>query len=760
MLGDELRIALGMALEHARSRKHEYLTTEHLLFGLLHDNRAADILSACGAHLPTLERDVGELLDAMESIDVSEDYDPIQTQAFRRVLQRAIVHVQSQQKGQVDGGHVLVALFGEADSQAVKLLAAHGVTGVDVKAFLAHGVRKGGSRPGDPARIPQGTGPEAEPARQVRAETALKDFTVDLSQRAAEGRIDPLIGRDAEVERMVHILARRRKNNPLLIGDPGVGKTAIVEGLALRIHEGHVPDVLHGARIYALDMGSLMAGTRYRGDFEERLKAVLKALEEDPHAILFIDEIHIVVGAGATSGGTLDASNLLKPALAAGTLRCIGSTTHEDYRASFAKDKAFARRFQSLDVDEPALDDTVAILRGLRASYEAHHKVTYADDALEACVKLSNRHLHERKMPDKAIDVLDEVGAAVHLRGDTQVQVSDVEAAIARIARIPPRSVSTEDRDRLRNLDGDLKRVIFGQDKAIDAVTTAIKMNRAGIGSPNRPVGSFLFAGPTGVGKTELARQLALSLGVTFHRFDMSEYMEKHSVSRLIGAPPGYVGFDQGGQLTDAVYKTPHCVLVLDEIEKAHRDVFNILLQVMDSATLTDNNGRKTDFRNAIIILTTNAGAAKASSRSLGFVEQGAGGRAEAILKDVFPPEFRNRLDAIVWFEPLPEEVVLRIVDKFLLELENQLYERHVTLTATDAARRYFLEKGFSREYGAREMGRIIQEHVKKRLADEILFGSLVDGGTAEIDLVDGDVVIRTTPRSPPEPVARETADA
>jgi ATP-dependent Clp protease ATP-binding subunit ClpA len=520
----------------------------------------------------------------------------------------------------------------------------------------------------------------------------------------------------------------------------------VIEGLALRIVEGNVPELLKDVHIYALDMGALMAGTRYRGDFEERLKAVLKALEENPKAILFIDEIHIVVGAGATSGGTMDASNLLKPALAGGVLRCIGSTTHEDYRQSFAKDKAFARRFQSIDIDEPNLDDAIAILRGLAPSYEAHHKVSYHADAIIAAAKLANRHLHERKMPDKAIDVLDEVGAAVHLKGRDKVEVLDVEEAIARIARIPPKSVSTEDRDRLKNLDGDLKRMIFGQDEAVDAVVTAIKLNRAGIGSLNKPVGSFLFAGPTGVGKTELARQLAQAMGVTFHRFDMSEYMEKHSVSRLIGAPPGYVGYDQGGQLTDAVYKTPHCVIVLDEIEKAHRDVFNILLQVMDAATLTDNNGRKTDFRNAVIIMTTNAGSAKASSRSLGFVEQGAGGRAEAVLKDTFPPEFRNRLDAIVWFEPLPEPVVLRIVDKFLGELESQLYERNVTLTATDATRQFFLEKGFSREYGAREMGRVIQEHVKKQLADELLFGALANGGAAELDFVDGKVVLKTRP--------------
>ncbi len=755
MLGDDLRVALGMALEHARARKHEFLTTEHLLHGLLHDPRAAEILEAVGADLQKLERAVEALLDSYESIDADDDYEPVQTVGFRRVLQRAIMHVQNSGKGPVDGGNVLVALFGEPDSQAVFLLEQQGVRRLDVVSFISHGLRKGGSRPDDRIPTPQGTGPDAEEAPAARAETALADFTADLWDKAADGRIDPLIGRDTEIERMVHVLARRRKNNPLLIGDPGVGKTAIVEGLAARIHGGDVPEVLKDVHIYALDMGALMAGTRYRGDFEERLKAVLRALEEEgDKAILFIDEIHIVVGAGATSGGTMDASNLLKPALASGELRCIGSTTHEDHRQSIAKDKAFARRFQQIEIGEPTTDDAVAILKGLAPSYAAHHQITYDEDAIEACVKLSERHLTERKLPDKAIDVLDEVGAAVRLRGDAVVALHDVEMAIARIARVPPKSVSTEDRDRLKNLDGDLKRVIYGQDAAIDDVSTAIKMNRAGIGAPTKPVGSFLFAGPTGVGKTELARQLASALGVTFHRFDMSEYMEKHSVSRLIGAPPGYVGFDQGGLLTDAVYKTPHCVIVLDEIEKAHPDVFNILLQIMDAASLTDNNGRRSDFRNAVVIMTTNAGAAQAAGRNMGFIQTSSSGRAEATLKRMFPPEFRNRLDAIVWFEPLPEATVLKIVDKFLLELETQLAEREVTLTATDAARRFFLEKGFSNEYGAREMGRVIREYVKKKLADEILFGDLVGGGTAELDLVDGAIVLHAVPRQPPAPPA------
>jgi ATP-dependent Clp protease ATP-binding subunit ClpA len=751
MLGDDLRVALSMALENARQHKHEFLTTEHLLHGLLHDPRAAEIFEACGADLDRIEAAVTAVLDEYESIDVDDAYDPMQTVGFRRVLQRAILHVQNTGKGPVDGGNVLVALFSERDSRAVEILDQNGVNRLDVTSFISHGVRKGGTRPSDGARTPQGTGPDADGPAPARAETALEDFTTDLWVKASQGKIDPLIGRDSEIERIIHVLARRRKNNPLLIGDPGVGKTAIVEGLARRIFDGDVPDMLQDVHIYALDMGSLMAGTRYRGDFEERLKMVLKALDEDDKAVLFIDEMHIVVGAGATSGGTMDASNLLKPALSSGELRCIGSTTHEDYRQSLAKDKAFARRFQTIDVAEPSLDDAIAILRGLKGVYEEHHEVAYDDDAVEGCVKLSNKHLHERKLPDKAIDVLDEVGAAVHLRGEEAVGIHDVEETIARMARIPTKSVSTEDRDRLRNLDGDLRRVIFGQDGAIDSVANAIKMNRAGIGSPNRPIGSFLFAGPTGVGKTELARQLASALGVTFHRFDMSEYMEKHSVSRLIGAPPGYVGFDQGGQLTDAVYKTPHCVVVLDEIEKAHRDVFNILLQVMDAASLTDNNGRKTDFRNAIIIMTTNAGAKAASSRNVGFVQGGAASRAEGVLKDTFPPEFRNRLDAVVWFEPLPEETVLKIVDKFLLELEGQLYERDVSLVATDAARRYFLQEGYSVEYGAREMGRVIQEKVKRKLADELLFGGLVTGGTATLDYVDDEITITIEATRPPE---------
>ncbi len=739
MFTDELRVAMGMAATTAIDHRHEFLTLEHLLFGLLHDPRASEILEACGADLEKLEKDVVDYLDGVESIDVEGEYEPIQTLGYRRVIQRALLHVQSSSKGTVDGGNVLVALYAEPDSHAVWLLKQQGVERIDVVSFISHGIRKDGKKRKD-VGAPAGASGEGESSRSPSE--ALADFTVDLCKRAEEGKIDPMIGRETEVQRAIHILARRRKNNPLFIGDPGVGKTAIVEGLAKAIVEGNVPKMLAGVRIYALDMGSLMAGTRYRGDFEDRLKGVIQALEDDDKAVLFIDEIHIIVGAGATAGGSMDASNLLKPALASGTLRCIGSTTHEDFRQSFGKDKALARRFQTIEVAEPSLEEAIEILKGLKGRYEEHHEVTYDDDAIEATATLAARHINDRQLPDKAIDVMDEVGAAVHLANGKVVTVEKVEEAVARIARIPPKQVSSEDKDRLKELDEDLKRTIFGQDKAIDAVVTAIKLSRAGIGSPRKPVGSFLFAGPTGVGKTELARQLASALGVAFHRFDMSEYMEKHSVSRLIGAPPGYVGFEQGGLLTDAVHKTPHCVVVLDEIEKAHHDIFNILLQVMDNATLTDNNGRKTDFRNVVLIMTTNAGAREQAKPGLGFTKGTGASRADTVLKDMFPPEFRNRLDEVVVFDSLPEGVVLLIVDKFLLELEQQLVERNVTLSATDAARQFFLKEGYKPEYGAREMGRVIQEYVKKELADKILFGELSDGGHAEVDFVDGKVVI------------------
>ncbi|MEM6926322.1 MAG: ATP-dependent Clp protease ATP-binding subunit ClpA [Myxococcota bacterium] len=749
MFTDNLRMAMGMAIEDAKERRHEFLTLEHLLYGLLHEPRASEILEACGADLTRLEQQLKEYLDGVEGIDIDGDYEPIQTLGFRRVISRALMHVQSQKGGEVDGGNVLVALYAEPESQAIFLLKKQGVERLDVVSFISHGIRKKGSR--KDVGAPAGANDPEESKRSPNE--ALAEFCVDLYERAEQGKIDPLIGRESELQRAVHVLARRRKNNPLFIGDSGVGKTAIVEGLAKAIYEGDVPEMLKGVRIYALDMGALMAGTRYRGDFEDRLKGVVQALEDNDKAILFIDEIHVIVGAGATAGGSMDASNLLKPALAAGTLRCIGSTTHEDFRQSFGKDKALARRFQTIEVVEPSVEDAIEILRGLQPRYEEHHQLTYDDDSVEASAKLAARHINDRQLPDKAIDVLDEVGAAVHLAGRDAVVLHDVEETIARIARIPPKQVTTEDRDKLKNLGGDLRQVIFGQDEAVEEVVAAIKLSRAGIGSPRKPVGSFLFAGPTGVGKTELARQLALHLGVEFHKFDMSEYMEKHSVSRLIGAPPGYVGFEQGGLLTDAVHKSPHCVVVLDEIEKAHPDIFNILLQVMDSASLTDNNGRKTDFRNAIIILTTNAGAREQALSNVGFTKQMGASRADTVLKKVFPPEFRNRLDAMVVFDNLPEEVILLIVDKFLVELEQQLTERNVTLSASDAARQFFLKEGYKPEFGAREMGRVIQQHVKKQLADQILFGELAaHGGHAEVDYVDGKVVLHITPAPAPEP--------
>ena len=757
MLSDDLRVALGMAMEYARQQRHEFLTLEHLLHGLLHDPRASEILEACGADLKAIEAGLQEVFDDFENLDIDGDYDPVQTKGFRRVLQRALLHVQQSGKGPVDGGNVLVAMYAEDESHAVYLLESQGVSKVDVTRFISHGVRKTGPR--KDVGAPAGANGETE---QRSPADALAEFTVDLYLRAADGKIDPLIGREAEVERAIHVLARRRKNNPLFIGDSGVGKTAIVEGMAKKIAEGEVPELLEGVHIYALDMGALMAGTRYRGDFEDRLKGVIRALEDDEKAILFIDEIHIIVGAGATTGGNMDASNLLKPALASGRLRCIGSTTHEDYRQSFGKDKALARRFQKIDVDEPSLDDAIDILKGLQSRYEEHHELTYTDEAVVQSAKLAARHITDRKLPDKAIDVLDEVGAAGRLAKRTSVDVHQVEEAVARIARIPPKQVTTEDRDKLKNLDTDLKRVIFGQDPAIEAIVAAIKLSRAGIGSPLKPVGNFLFAGPTGVGKTELARQLALAMGVEFHRFDMSEYMEKHAVSRLIGAPPGYIGYEQGGQLTEAVSKTPHCVVVLDEIEKAHKDLFNILLQIMDHATLTDNTGKKTDFRNVILILTTNAGAREQEKGSMGFSPPPASNKADAVLKDLFPPEFRNRLDATVMFNALPKEVILQIVDKFLIELEGQLSERDVTLTATDAAREYFAEEGYKPEFGAREMGRVIQDKVKRTLADLILFGALRDGGNAIVDFVDDEVVVTARKKKKPEPESepKEPADA
>jgi ATP-dependent Clp protease ATP-binding subunit ClpA len=744
MLNEELRIALGMALERARKERHEFLTLEHVLLALIYEPGTAEILESCGADLSRLEQDLEVVLATFEQREKEDTPEPAQTVAFRRVLQRAILHVQSTGKVPVCGSDVLVAMFSEPDSQAIYLLKQQGVERLDVVSYLSHGVRKSG-KPGIPSA--GGSGPMDEPGGLPADVDALAEYTVDLYEKAAKDKIDPLIGRAKEIQRTIQVLGRRRKNNPLFVGDPGVGKTALVEGMARAIFLEQVPDMLRGVHIYALDMGALLAGTRYRGDFEERLKAVVKELEENDKAILFVDELHTVVGAGATSGGSMDASNLLKPALASGDLRCMGSTSHQEYRTSIAKDKAFARRFQIIEVGEPTVAESMEILKGLQSRYEEHHGVTYTDEAVEACVTLSERHLSDKHLPDKAIDLLDETGSCARLAGEKQVGIELVETTVASIARIPARTVSVEDRDQLANLEEDLKRVLYGQNEAVGQVVTAIKMSRAGIGSPRRPTGCFLFAGPTGVGKTELARQLALVLGVEFVRFDMSEYMEKHAVSRLIGAPPGYVGFEQGGLLTDAVHKTPYCVIVMDEIEKAHHDVFNILLQVMDHASLTDNNGRKTDFRNAIVILTTNAGAREATGRNMGFSPLPSSTKVEEVLKKVFPPEFRNRLDALVQFNALPREVVLQIVDKFLLELENQLEEKNITLSATAEVREFFAEEGFKPEFGAREMQRVMQEHVKRPLADEILFGHLRKGGRAEVHLIDGKVVVRAMGR-------------
>ncbi len=748
----DLSVALTMAAEVARESQHEYLTLEHVLYALLTDPDSAACLEACGADLKWTEQELNKLLEVFEKVEDADE--PMQTAAFQRVLGRAAMHVQQSGKTEIKGTNVLISIFNEADSQAVHLLSKQGITKLDITSFVSHGVRKkpekkagdgaGGGAGGAGGRV-FGSGveraPEAAGGEDGPKGTGdpLEDFCADLTARAEKGKIDPVIGRTDEISRIVQVLARRRKNNPLLLGDPGVGKTAIIEGLALRIHEGKVPDLLKGCRIYSLDMGALLAGTRYRGDFEERLKAVVRAVVAKTGAILFIDEIHTIIGAGSTSGGSMDASNLLKPALSSGDLRCIGSTTHNEHRLAFGKDRALARRFQTVDVGEPSQDDCLEILKGLRKTFEEFHGVTYTDGALEAAVKLSARYITDRHLPDKAIDVVDESGADARLnRPGSVIDVEQMEAVVARIARIPARSVSESEQMNLKDLTGTLKKKIYGQDKAVDTVVQTIKLNRAGLGAPNRPVGSFLFSGPTGVGKTELAKQLAEALSVAFVRFDMSEYMEKHTVSRLIGAPPGYIGFDQAGLLTDAISRTPHCVLLLDEIEKAHPDIYNLLLQVMDHATLTDNNGKKADFRNVILIMTTNAGARDAAVRTMGFGERTGAHKQDAALERVFSPEFRNRLDGIVRFGPLPEVVVRQIVDKFLRALQGQVAERGVTIEATEAARGWMAVAGYKPEYGAREMNRVILKHIKRPLADMMLFGELKSGGVCVIDLVDG----------------------
>jgi len=754
MLSPELQATLQRAVDDVRGRRHEYLTLEHLLLAILDDPSGADIVVKCGGDIEKLRADLERFLeDQVDELPEGEDSGPDHTLAFQRVLQRAATHVQAAGRQQMTTGNVLASMFRERDSHAVYLLEKQGVSRFDVINYISHGVSKVAS--GGPVVPRRSTGVEDDGSEDHKVANPLEAFCVDLTQRAREGKIDPLIGRANELERIVQVLSRRRKNNPLLIGEPGVGKTALAEGLALRIVDGKVPGPLSDATVYSLDMTAVLAGTRYRGDFEERLKAVMKVLIGDPKAILFIDEIHNIIGAGATSGGTMDAANILKPPLANGELRCIGSTTFKDYRQAFERDRALARRFQRIDVGEPTVPEAIEILKGLKSRYEEHHNIKYSDPAIEAAVELSARHISDSHLPDKAIDVLDEAGARARLMPESErpdlIRPPQIEEIVAKIARIPTRSVSAQDKKKLGAIDAELKQVIFGQDKAIDQLATVIKLSRAGLASPNKPTGCFLFAGPTGVGKTELAKQLAQVMGIEFLRYDMSEYMEKHTVSRLIGAPPGYVGFDQGGQLTDAINKHPYSVVLLDEIEKAHPDIYNILLQVMDSATLTDNNGRKSDFRNVILIMSSNAGSREMALGSIGF----SGGFGDSVgdpkngkkaLERVFTPEFRNRLDATVFFDALPVEVIRKVARKFLDELDGQLAEKKVQLEVSPAAIDWFVEHGYDKAMGARPMGRLVQSTLKGPLANEILFGKLVDGGTARIDLKDGAIDIDCVP--------------
>ncbi|GAB1384237.1 ATP-dependent Clp protease ATP-binding subunit ClpA [Burkholderiales bacterium] len=749
MIAQELEVSLHMAFVEARQQRHEFITVEHLLLALLDNPSAAEVLRACAANIDDLRKSLTNFIkDNTPQVAGSDEVDTQPTLGFQRVIQRAIMHVQSTGNGkkEVTGANVLVAIFGEKDSHAVYYLHQQGVTRLDVVNFIAHGIRKTDTpEASKPAEGQASPGESEEVSEKSEKASPLEQFTQNLNQLAKDGKIDPLIGRDYEVERTIQILCRRRKNNPLLVGEAGVGKTAIAEGLAWRITEGTVPEILAEATVYALDMGALLAGTKYRGDFEQRLKGVLKNLKDRPNAILFIDEIHTLIGAGAASGGTLDASNLLKPALSSGQLKCIGATTFTEYRGIFEKDAALSRRFQKVDVVEPTVAETIDILKGLKSRFEEHHAVKYAAAALQAAAELSAKYITDRHLPDKAIDVIDEAGAAQRIavasKRKKTIGKHEIEEIVAKIARIPPASVSNDDRGKLQTLERDLKSVVFGQDAALDVLASAVKMARSGLGKGDKPIGSFLFSGPTGVGKTEAARQLAFIMGVELIRFDMSEYMERHAVSRLIGAPPGYVGFDQGGLLTEAISKKPHCVLLLDEIEKAHPDIFNVLLQVMDHGTLTDNNGRKADFRNVIIIMTTNAGAETMNKASIGFTNARQQGDEMADIKRLFTPEFRNRLDAIVSFKALDEQVILRVVDKFLLQLEQQLAEKKVEVTFTDVLRKFLARKGFDPLMGARPMQRLIQDTIRKALADELLFGRLQDGGRLTVDLDDKDEV-------------------
>ncbi len=756
MFSKELETTISEMYKSVRKKRYEYMTVEHLLVALIENTQVSEILVTCGVDIDLLNDELGSVIeDTVPLLNTSEIRDTQPTVAFQRVLQRAVFHVQSAGKKEVTGANVLVAIFGEKDSHAVYALHKQGVSRLTIVDFLSHGMSKSEEESFD-------SDVDEKPGEQGKErKSALQMFASDLNVRAKQGDIDPLIGRADEVERTIQVLCRRRKNNPLFVGEAGVGKTALAEGLARRIVEGQVPEILNDAVIYALDLGALVAGTKYRGDFEKRLKAVLKELKEKPHSVLFIDEIHTIIGAGSTSGGAMDASNLIKPVLSGNEIRCIGSTTFQEYRGIFEKDRALARRFQKIDVVEPTEQETVDILRGLQTRFEEHHDLEYTDDAIESAVKLSIRHLHERFLPDKAIDVIDEAGASQRLLPEEQrsnvVGVDEVEYVVAKMARIPPRQVSDSDTEQLKKLDRNLNMVVFGQEQAIEALTSAIKLSRSGLAHPDRPIGSFLFAGPTGVGKTEVTRQLALQMGIELIRFDMSEYMEAHTVSRLVGAPPGYVGFDQGGLLTEAVTKTPHAVLLLDEIEKAHPDVFNLLLQVMDRGTLTDTNGREADFRNIILVMTTNAGAAELSKRTIGFTEQDNSSDGMEVIRKLFKPEFRNRLDTIIQFGSLDYEVILRVVDKFIIELEALLQDKKVSISVSDSARRWIADHGFDPLMGARPMRRIIEEHVKRPLADELLFGDLTDGGHVILDTLEGELKLAVESTLLPAPVESES---
>jgi len=748
-----LEQAIHAALALANARRHELATLEHLLLALIDEPDAAKVMKACSVDLGELRKTLTDFIDddlstLITDVDGSE---AVPTAAFQRVIQRAAIHVQSSGRTEVTGANVLVAIFAERESNAAYFLQEQDMTRYDAVNFIAHGVAKdpsyGETRPVTGATESE---EEAQAAEDDGKESALSKYCVDLNSKAKKGDVDPLIGRESEVERCIQVLCRRRKNNPLLVGDPGVGKTAIAEGLARKIVQGETPDVLKGATIYSLDMGALLAGTRYRGDFEERLKAVVSELENHDDAILFIDEIHTVIGAGATSGGAMDASNLLKPALQGGKLRCMGSTTYKEFRQHFEKDRALSRRFQKIDVNEPSVDDAVKILQGLKPYFETHHEIRYTHDAIKTAVELSSRYIHDRKLPDKAIDVIDEAGAAQHLVAESKrrktIGAKEIEAVVAKIARIPPKSVSKDDAEVLKDLETTLKRVVFGQGAAIEALSASIKLARAGLREPEKPIGNYLFAGPTGVGKTEVAKQLASTLGVELLRFDMSEYMEKHAVSRLIGAPPGYVGFDQGGLLTDGVDQHPHCVLLLDEIEKAHPDVYNILLQIMDHGKLTDHNGRQVDFRNVILIMTSNAGATEQAKAAIGFGRDRREGEDTAAIERTFTPEFRNRLDAVISFAPLGKEIILQVVEKFVLQLEAQLMDRNVSIELTKPAAEWLAEKGYDDKMGARPLGRVIQEEIKKPLAEELLFGRLAKGGVVKVGLRDGKLDLKIEP--------------